>query len=346
MIAAGGMRRRAAGLVLCLAIASPAAATAVEAPATAAVIVHLTGGPSPSLPASAAAMRQAAQDLSSALLYARNVTVVDRNLTESLVRRHVVRTGQSFGPGFLTGLAAETGASILVAISLEAEGSRLTVAARAVDTANGCLLGIGHAEAEVGPGGWQQALTSALRDAMPSPGRPGPGAELLVLPARSVGTPPQAARAATSSLLAIALAEGGWRPVDPALVAGAVAEAGCDLDRLDARARTVLRERFGADWAVVPEIVSFDAAARTSPALEFVEGAGGRQANLSEFALNLRLLDLRTGLVRRTTWAHLPGGTVHGWFGHVKNPTELQRIRTAADQAWARFHGFLQEKAS
>jgi hypothetical protein len=337
-----------AGLATAFAVslAAPTARAAADAPTSAAVIVHLSGGPSPSLPATAGEMRRASLDLSAALLYAQDVMVVDRAQTESLVQRHVVRTGQSFGPAFLADVAGGTGAAVLVAVSLEVEGSHLATSVRAIATSDGSLLGIGLAEAEVGPAGWQKALSTTLRDAMPGLANAGTGPVLVILPARAVGTDPRAARAATSSLLATALADGRWRPLDPALVAGAVAEAGCNLERLDSKARAVLMERCGVSWAVVPEIVSFDATARTQPSPEFLENAGARQASLSEFTFSLRLLDLRSGLVLGTSSTHLPGGTVHGWFGLVKNLTTLQRIRTAADEAWSRFHGFLQEKAS
>lgn len=333
-------------ILFAVVVAASTVQAAADATTSAAVIVHLSGGPSPSLPAAASEMRRASLDLSAALLYAQDVLVVDRALTESLVRRHVVRTGQSFGPAFLADVAGETGATILVAVSLEVEGSHLAASARAIATSDGSLLGIGLAEAEVGTAGWQQALSMTLRDAMPELADAGAGPVLVILPARAVGTDPRTARAATSSLLATALADGRWRPLDPALVAGAVAEAGCNLERLDAKARAVLMERCGVTWAVVPEIVSFDATARTNPSPEFAEGAGARQASLSEFTFCLRLLDLRSGLVQGTSSTRLPGGAVHGWFGMVKNLTSLQRIRAAADQAWARFHGFLQEKAS
>lgn len=341
--------RALAILALLAACAVPPAVAAGDAaaePVTAAVMVHLHGAPSPSLPAGAAELRAAALDLTSAVLQSRSVAVAARSVTEDLVRRHVVRTGNAFGPAFLADVAAGAGADILVAVSLHAEGDRLAASVRAVATADGTLLGIGFAEAEATDSDWRAALTAALRRAVPPVATPGDGPLLMVLPTRAVGLGPDASRVATAGLLAAVLADGRWRPLDPALVAGAAAEAGCDLERMDKRARGVLRERCGVDLAVASEIVSFSEAGRASTAPEATDGAAGGRTGLAEFTINLRLLDLRTGLLGGTSSTHLEGGPVHGWFGKVHEPDELTRIRATADRAWSRFHGFLKEKAS
>lgn len=352
MTTARRRRARAGALAVLAQLALWAAPAAVPSPAagaepvTAAVMVHLYGAPSPRLPADAAELRAATLDLTAAVLQSRGVTVAARSVTEDLVRRHVVRTGNAFGPSFLADLAAGAGAGVLVAVSLHVEGERLAASARAIATADGTLLGISFAEAGAADGDWRAALTAALRNAVPQVDGAGDGPLLMVLPTRSVGLGPEASRVATAGLLAAVLADGRWRPLDPALVAGAAAEAGCDLERLDKRARAVLRERCGVDLAVAPEIVSFTEAGRANTAPEAVEAAAAGRRGLAEFTLNLRLLDLRTGLLGGTSSTHLEGGPVHGWFGRVHDPDELTRIRTTAGRAWSRFHGFLKEKAS
>jgi hypothetical protein len=330
-----------------LALAGPTAGLAQGGSAPpVAVVVHLLGGPSALLPADARELRLATLDGVSALLNAQGLLASDRALTETLVRRHLVRTGSAFAPAFLAEVAAEAGAQVLLAVGVRTDGARLTIGIRAVSTADGGLLGIGLAETVAGPAGWRHDLTAATRAALPALAPTAPAPTLLVLPARTMGAGPQAARAATSCLLAAALADGAWRPVDPALLAGAVADAGCDLERLDARGRAVLRDRFGATWAAVPEIVSFGTTARRGGLEPLLEPGPADQAGLSEFALSVRLLDLSTGLVRGTASIRLDGGPVRGWFGEVEHPSDLERIRAAAEQAWSRFQLIIQEKAS
>lgn len=330
-----------------LALAGPTASLAQGgATPPVAVVVHLLGGPSALLPADAQELRRAALDGVSALLNAQGRLASDRALTEALVRRHVVRSGSAFAPAFLAAVAAEAGADVLLAVAIQTDGARLTVDVRAVSTADGSLIGIGLAETVAGPSGWQHDLTAATKAALPPLAPAAPAPTLVLLPARTMGAGPQAARAATSCLLAAALDRGAWRPVDPALLAGAVADAGCDLERLDERGRTVLRDRFGATWAAVPEIVSFGNVARRGGLEPLLEVGPADQAGLSEFALSVRLLDLRTGLVRGTASVRLPGGPVRGWFGRTELPSDLDRIRAAADQAWSSFQLIIQEKAS
>lgn len=343
-IAKGALAMLAIPALLSLA---PTAVTGAEpAPATAAVIVHLHGAPSPQLPAEARELRTAALDLASAILQSRGMSVAGRAATEDLVRRHVVRTGDAFSPAFLSDLVTEAGAGVLLAVALQVEGGRLAASARAIATDDGTLVGIGFAETGADGSDWRSALAAALRRAVPTLGARGDGPVLLVLPADAVGLGPDASRIATAGLLAAILADGRWRPLDPALVAGALAEAGGDLERLDSRARDVLRERCGVELAVAPEIVSFGEAARTGPGPEAADASPAGRASLTEFSFNLRLLDLRTGLVGAASSTHLEGGPVHGWFGRVQDPDDLARIRSSADRAWSRFHGFLKEKAS
>lgn len=332
-----------------LALSAPAAgpAAAVAAPAPVAVIVHLQGAPSPLLPAGARELRLAALDVVSALLNAQGLLVADRALTETLVRRHVVRSGSVFTPAFLAGVGTATGADVLLAVGIEAEGGRLSARIRAVSTADGGLLGIGVAESAADAAGWQPALITVLKAALPPLTATPPARSLVILPARSMGAGPRAAEAATACVLDAALADGRWRPVDPALVAGAVTGAGQDLERLDARGRDVLTETFGIAWAAVPEIVSFGNAARAAGPEPLLDDPGSStRAGLAEFELSVRLLDLRTGLVRGTAAIRVPGGPIQGWFGSVAHPSDLDRIRAAADQVWSRFEHLIQEKTS
>ncbi|MBM4129871.1 hypothetical protein FJ250_02425 [bacterium] len=332
----------AAGAVV--ALAAPATATAATPPV--AVVVHLQGAPSPLLPADARELRQAALDDVSALLNARGLLAADRSLTESLVQRHVVRSGSVFAPTFLAGVRSEVGADVLLAVGVEVEGGRLGASIRALSTADGGLLGIGVAQAAADTTGWRPALITALKAALPALTPPAAVPPLVLLPARPMGAGPRVADAATSLVLAAALADGRWRPVDPALVAGAVADSGRDLQRLDARGREVLRETFGVDWAAVPEIVSFGIAARAAGPVPLLEPGSPTEPDLAEFELSVRLLDLRTGLVGGTAAIRVPGGPVEGWFGRVDRPSDLERIRAAADQVWSRFQQLVQEKKS
>lgn len=350
-----GRRRFAGALALALATVlapgtartNPASAPGDDAP-TAGLVVHLLGGPSPQLPAAAGELRAAALDLVAAMLQSRGVTTCARAAVEDLVERHVVRTGAAFGSAFLDELRAQAGAELLVAISLQVEGDRLAARVRAIDTADGALRGIGFAEAYAGPrdGDWRPVLTAALREAVPALAPAGDGPRLVVLPARQVGLGPDAAMSATAGLLAAILADGRWRPLDPALAAGVAIEAGCDLDRLDGRARAVLRERCGVECVVAPEIVAFDEGARREAVPGELTGGAGLRADVVDFTLNLRLLDLRTGLLGATSWTFSEGGPEQGWFGRVSSPGEPARIRATARRAWSRFHGFLKESAS
>lgn len=335
-----------AAWVLALSVPAAAPAAAVAAPSPVAVIVHLQGAPSPLLPAGARELRLAALDGVSALLNAQGLLVADRALTETLVRRHVVRSGSVFTPAFLTGVGTATGADVLLAVGIEAEGARLSAHIRAVSTADGGLLGIGVAESAADSLGWQSTLITALKAALPPLAATPPARSLVILPARSMGAGPRAAEAATSCVLGAALADGRWRPVDPALVAGAVTGAGQDLERLDARGRELLTETFGIAWAAVPEIVSFGIAARSAGPEPLLDPGSSTRAGLAEFELSVRLLDLRTGLVRGTAAIRVPGGPIQGWFGRVAHPSDLDRIRAAADQVWLRFEHLIQEKTS
>ena len=355
-------RRAAAALVVALAVAPgaclPASAAIAGEPLVAGVVVHLAGAPSPQLPAGAAELRGAALDLVSAILQSRGLATCDRAQTEDLVRRHLVRTGASFGDAFLADLAREARANVLVAVSLQVAGDRLAAGVRAIDTNDGTLLGIGFAEANAAPdpAQWRLAVTGALREAVPAISTGDDGPRVVVLPALAVGLGPEAAGMATAGVLAAVLADGHRRPLDPAVVAAAAAAGGCDLGRLDGRARALLRERCGVDWVVVTEIVSFGEAARagSGPGLALaaeagepggIDGGWGR-ADLSDFTLTLRLLDLRTGLMGPTCSVHSQGGPIHGWFGRVSAPGEPARIRAAARGTWSRFQGYLEENAS
>lgn len=334
----------AAGAVL--ALAAPAAATAADAAPPVAVIVHLQGAPSPLLPAGARELRQAVLDGVSALLNAQGLLVADRAHTEALVRRHVVRTSRVLAPAFLADARTEAGAEVLLVVGIEVDGGRLSADARAIATADGGLLGIGVAQAVADAADWRPALLTALKAALPPLAAETPAPTLVVLPARPMGAAPRAAGAATAFVLRAALADGRWRPVDPALVAGAVVGLGQDLERLDARGREALREAFGVTWAVVPEIASFGAAARAAGPAPLLEPGSPGEADLSEFELSVRLLDLRTGLIRGTAAIRLPGGPVDGWFGRVEHPSDLERIRAAADQVWSRFQQLIRERTS
>ncbi|MBK8165588.1 MAG: hypothetical protein IPK64_06400 [bacterium] len=334
-----------AGLWMLPATPAPAAD---DGPDSVAVVVHLLGAPSPQLPAGAAELRAATLDLVAAILQSRGVTVADRAVTENVVRRHVVRTGDSLDPRFLADLATAVRVDALVAVSLLVQGGRLAATVRAVAATDGTLVGVAFAEAEAGATGepWQAVLARALKQAVPQLAPPGDGPVVLVLPAHAIGLGPDTARLATASLLAAVLAEGRWRPLDPALAAGAAAAAGCDLERLDSRARDVLRQSCRVEHAVAPEIVSFGETGRVDMSPEAGESAVPGRTSLSEFAFSVRLLDLRTGLVDHAFSAHLAGGPVQGWFGRIDHPGEPARIRAAARRVWSRLLGYLEEDAS
>lgn len=351
-----GSRARAGVALLAMLFAASAmhaAVAATDPPAAVAdaplaAMVHLSGGPSPDFPATAAEVRAAAFDALAALSGARGRLLADRGRTEDLIRRHRIRTGSSLTTEFLADLRSETGAATLLAVGLLAEDGRLAVSVRAIDTAGGRLAGLGLGEADPTAATWRAALTEAIRQAYPEPtGTGGDAAPLLVLPARTVGLDAQVSRTATTCVLAEALAGGRWSALDPALVTGSTTAAGHDLGLLDGEGRALVARQCGVTWAVVPEVVSFDLLNEAAASREPVEADGGyRVRRVATLMVSLQLLDLRTGLVRGAVSAVFPGDPRVGWFGHVSQPTELQQIRSAAAQLWEQFQRLLEEQNS
>lgn len=348
------VRTRTALVTALLALAAPVPLAAADAappgsdPTPIAAMVHLTGGPSPGFPAPAAEVRAAALEALAALSGARGRLLADRARTEDLVSRHRIRTGSLLTTGFLADLRTETRAGTLLAVGLLSENGCLSVSVRVIDTADGRLTSLGLAETVPTAGTWRAALTEALRQAYPElADTAADGQPLLVLPARTVGLDTQVSRTATSCVLAEALASGGWTVLDPALVTGAATAAGQDLERLDREGRALLSDRCGVTWAVVPEVVSFDlineAGAGRAPVDEESDFQPRRIANLT---LSLQLLDLRTGLVRSAVSIMVSGDPQIGWFGRISQPTEVEQLRSAAGQLWARFQHILEEQNS
>jgi hypothetical protein len=348
------VRSRAALVTALLALAAPVPLRAADVappaadPTPIAAMVHLSGGPWPGFPAPAAEVRAAAFEALAALSGARGRLLADRERTEDLVRRHRIRTGSLLTSGFLTDLRAETRAGTLLAVGVLAQDGRLSVSVRAIDTSDGRLTALGLAESLPTADTWRAALTEALRQAYPElAGTAAGGQPLLVLPARTVGLDAQVSRTATSCVLAEALASGGWTVLDPALVTGAATAAGRDLDRLDRDGRALLSERCGVTWAVVPEVVSFDlineAGAGRAPV---DEEAGFEARRIANLTLSLQLLDLRTGVVRATVSIMVTGDPRIGWFGRISQPTEVEQLRSAAGQLWARIQHILEEQNS
>lgn len=342
--------RLAGWLVPGLALAWLAPAVAVPAtPERLAALVHLQGAPSAAMPASAAEIRSEALSVLAGLAGAQGQTLAERALTDDLVRRHRLRSDGVLTPEFLTDMRQQLGAPRLLAVTIVCEVQRVAVALRAVDAANGHLCAVGQSEAALGGRSWQAALGSALRQAFPALlAGSATGPELLILPARTVGVDPQSARAATGAILTEAVAGGAWAIIDPALAKGFTAAGGRDLGLLDGQGRELLRTRFGTDWAVVPELVSFGFAGAATgiadpTAADQPEGAARPAVDLT---LSLQLLDLRTGCVRAAISIMVSGDPSRGWFGVVEPTTELDQVRHAAGELWARFQRVLQEQTS
>lgn len=331
-----------------LSLATAPAGIAKAAPSSrVTIMMHLQGGPSPNLPVTASQLRGEALSLLETLAGAHDLEPTARAAADDLVRRHRLRSGASLTPEALAELA-DAGITSLLAVSIVCEPHQLAVSARLVDTGSGCLRAIGRDTAALGSGSWQQALARALGAAFPaaSATAAATGQKLLVLPTRTVGFDAQAARTATANLLAMAIADGGWSVVDPALATGITSLAGHDLEALDAAARTLLRERFGVTCAIVPELVSFGFASGATDVQPGVDASAGASRPTADLTFALHWLDLRTGRIRSATSVMVSGEPVQGWFGTVRQTTEPLQIKNAATELWARFRHVLEEQTS
>ena len=113
---------------------------------------------------------------------------------------------------------------------------------------------------------------------------------------------------------------------------------------LGADARTLLQKAFGCRSLMIPGFISYDPARKTSrQADEDDEFPGTVEPIISDFAMNIRLIDLVSGsiTVGKEVFLAIPGGP--GWFGVPREGTLTTRLKITAGRLWSDMHSAQKE---
>ncbi len=258
-----------------------------------------------------------------------------------------VRTHLGIAPGFLQDVATELGAERLIIVNLISQYDHLLLATRTVECSTGQLLAVALEEADLLPAttaDWQTDLQeladrtmAAMTLNLDTPTQAKSGGRLLMLPTKSIATGTEASTAATHLFLRELLTSPHWSLLDPAIVASTLQEAGHHPDRLGQAARRVLISRLGAEWAILPELISYDA--NSSPKFSGLldDNEPIRPQSIRDFAITLRMVDLNSGAITAASDLFINTSQYIGWFGQPYRRSLLQQMATSTHELWLTF---------
>lgn len=249
------------------------------------------------------------------------------------VGRWRVRDERSLNRTFLNHMQAELGAGRLLVAHLHVRGDGLSLRTRLLDLPDGLVRRIqwpviaATLDAdEPDPLLWRDRLDRICRTLDTSEPSALDGPVRLLLPADPVGCQPEQAMAATCAILQEWMRADGSRFPDPALVYTRLADEGVHPARLAAAGRRLLREEFHTDELWRPILIAYGASTRDARQAFFEEGITATGRRLPDFDLNLRRIDLASGLVLSGGSIYAPSAAERGWFGHQNQSTLKERI--------------------
>lgn len=256
---------------------------------------------------------------------------------DAAVGRWRVRDERSISQPFLDTLHTELGASLLLVAHLRAGRDGMSLRTRMLQLPVGLVRRVqwpivswdaGAEGPESEP--WRQALLGLCRELDTIPPSSPTGPARLLLPADPVGCEPEHAMAATCALLQEWLQAEDCRLPDPALVYTFLAQAGVPPSRLDASGRHLLSEQFGARELWRLSLIAYGQGTKAVSRAVLADDSFVPTSHLPDFDLNLRRIDLETGLVLDGGALYLPAAPDRGWFGTVHRHNLKDRIGQAA----------------
>lgn len=330
----------AAAAVLALPAAS-AASEAPDEPRSALVLfvafpTNLYDFPDPT------ALRHLANRELAAALAARGRSVVAAPEIEPAMRTWRVRSERDVGPGFLGALGTEHGAREVVLATLAVYRDRVLLLARGLSPNSGRLGWVHSVEEprdETAPADLDVVVAAAavrLAEGCAPRGLGERAEDLVVLPPRPVGLDRGPADLAVHCLLRSLLATGRWSLPDPTAVVAALQDAGRDPYLLDAGARRVLAERFGAGRLVVPRLVAFPPNAPPAALAALARDDFGASipgaAPETSLLLSLVAIDTGTGRILTGETTYLAARNAAGIFGIARHDPLDARLQGETDR--------------
>jgi len=308
------------------------------------------------VPVSVSGFREAVSKQLSTTLSEQGFEVIKQEAVLSLMREWRVRDDVSIPRGFLDSIAQRLDARLLLVANLVIQPGRLIMTARYLDPASAVLLKVIVAEWVIerihddtsGENGteWLAGAreTGKLIGDANLEKRRSPKSPALMLNIQPVGCPETVTLIARHVLLEYFVEHGDWDMIDPAVVNAVLQEAGYSGKYLGSEARALLRKTFACSRLMVPGLISYDPAPRTARQVDEFDDVNGRgEPTISDFVMNLRLVDLASGSViaGKEVFMAAPEGT--GWFGIPRKDTLMTRLKITAGRLWFGMRGALEE---
>jgi hypothetical protein len=193
---------------------------------------------------------------------------------------------------------------------------------------------------------WQTATREACAAIGDSHfGVPDPDREsALIMDTQPVGCSGSDALMAGQALIAYYVEHGRHNLIDPAVANAALHDAGHSERYIGPEARTLLRETFACSEMIIPQLISYAPERRSSTQLDaYDELPGQRETVVSDYAVSLRLVDLRFGTITGVREVFLPAPEPVGWFGIPRHETLKTRLTVAVDRIWSDMCNALEE---
>jgi len=311
---------------------------------TAAVLLTVSGPFQGIVPVTVSDLRAAAANELTTSFSRGGFVVVPQGEMLSLMRTWRVRDAESLPRGFLDSLVTAHDVRLLAVVNVVVGFDGLMVAARYVDPRTGLLMKVGltewtidapHREEDVR---WLAAAQEACRMAtsvrieQPASDRE----PNLILETQAVGSSDADALMASCALLGYYLEHGRGVLIDPAVTNAVLHDAGYSERYIGPEARALLRTTFACTRLLIPQLISYAPARRSSTQLDTYDnfaGQGGPVA--SDLAWSLRSIDLTSGAIAAGAEIFMATPEPVGWFGAPRHDTLMDRLTLAAGRLWS-----------